>query len=231
MAKLADRHAEFLWRSVPCSHPSQWFSANGEHERRRTHFTWCRPKTCSMVRSSPRKHHWGSNILRADLMTATNWQTLPRFPLMDFSSLQPLSSYLPFNVQKPVLQSNDCLIRTAVQTGNAALLHILQDSHELAHFLDNVQLKDISLINLASYPDRVYTVEHQILHLLSQNEFQPSPSELPSTACIIKPMLHALLLHIYTSLRLSPVAPKIRGTLVARLYGCLNAASLVALNQ
>jgi hypothetical protein len=164
-------------------------------------------------------------------MTAANWQTLPRFPLMDFSSLQPLSSYFPFNIQKPVLQLNDCLIRTAAQTGNAALLPILQDSHELAHFLDSIPPKDISLINIASYPDRVYTVEHQVLHLLSQNEFQPSPSELPSTACIIKPLLHALLLHIYTSLRLSPVAPKIRGTLVTRLYGCLNAADLAALNQ
>jgi hypothetical protein len=119
-----------------------------------------------------------------------------------------------------------------VQTGNAALLPILQDSHELARFLDSIPLKDIGLINLASYPDRVYTVEHQVLHLLSQNEFQPSsPLESPSTACIIKPLLHALLLHIYTNLRLSPVAPKIRGTLVARLYGCLNVTDLVARNQ
>jgi hypothetical protein len=117
------------------------------------------------------KHYWGSNILRADLMTAANWQTLPRFPLMDFSSLRPLSFYLLFNVQKPFLQLNDCLIWTAVQTGNAALLCILQDSHKLAHFLDSIPPQDIGLINLASYPDRVYTVEHQALHLLSHNKF------------------------------------------------------------
>lgn len=163
---------------------------------------------------------------RTDLLYATSWLTIPRFPHIDFSYLQPLSSFLPIFEPKPVLTFNDCLMRNLMETGNGTLLPILQDAHELAHFLDVIPPKDISHLNEASYPDRVYSIEHHILELLAQNDIIIDDSP----AGIITPLLHSLLLYTYTNLRLTAVGGQLRRTLVGRLRINLENTELTVLN-
>ncbi|KAH6695879.1 hypothetical protein BKA61DRAFT_662580 [Leptodontidium sp. MPI-SDFR-AT-0119] len=165
-------------------------------------------------------------ILWTDLLNATSWQSTARFPHIDFSYLQPLSHFLPIFEPKPVLSFNDCLMRNLMQTGNGTLLPILQDAHELAHFLDVIPPKDINYLNEASYPDRVYSIEHHVLELLAQNDIIIDDSP----AGIITPLLHSLLLYTYTNLRLTPVGGQIRRTLVGRLRMNLEATELTVLN-
>ncbi|KAH7306056.1 hypothetical protein BKA65DRAFT_559904 [Rhexocercosporidium sp. MPI-PUGE-AT-0058] len=165
-------------------------------------------------------------ILWTDLLYATSWQSTPKFPHVDFSYLQPLSTFLPFSVPKPVLSFNNCLVRNLMQTGNGTLLPILQDAHELAHFLDVIPPKDINYLNEASYPDRVYSIEHHVLELLGQNDIIMDDSP----ALIVTPLLHSLLLYTYTSLRLTPVGGQIRRRLVGRLRINLEAIELTILN-
>lgn len=165
-------------------------------------------------------------ILWTDLLYATSWQSTPRFPYIDFSHLPPLSTYLPATSPKPILTFSNCLIHNLIQTGNGTLLPILQDAHELTHFLDVIQSKDISYLNDASYPDRVYSIEHHILELLAQNDIIMDDSP----ARIITPLLHSLLLYTYTNLRLTPDGGQIRRTLVGRLRMSLEATELTVLN-
>jgi len=113
-----------------------------------------------------------------------------------------------------------------IQTNNGTLLPILQDAHELAHFLDTIPPEDISYLNEASYPDRVYSIEHHILQLLAQNDIIMDESP----ARIVTPLLHSLLLYTYTNLRLTPVGGQIRQRLVGRLRMSLEATELTILN-
>ncbi len=121
---------------------------------------------------------------------------------------------------------NPCLSYQITETGNGTLLHILEDAHELAHFLDIIPPKDIDYMNEASYPDRVYTIEHRLLMLLDQNDMELEESP----ACVITPLLHSLILYTYTNLRLTPVGGKIRQLLVSRLKDNLEAIDLTVLN-
>ncbi|KAK0109449.1 hypothetical protein ONS95_002142 [Cadophora gregata] len=165
-------------------------------------------------------------ILWTDLLYATSWQSTPRFPYIDFSHLPPLSTFLPSSISSPILTFNNCLIHNLIQTGNGTLLPILQDAHELTHFLDIIPPKDITYLNEASYPDRVYSIEHHILELLAQNDIVMDDSP----ARIVTPLLHSLLLYTYTNLRLTPTGGQIRRTLVGRLRASLEATELTILN-
>lgn len=166
------------------------------------------------------------NDSRTDLLYATSWQLEPRFPFQDFSHLPPLSSYLPYHTTSPILTLSDALFQQVIDTSNCTLLPTLQDAHQLAHLLDIVPSSDVDYLNEASYPDRVYTVEHHILTLLATND--EVMDETP--ARIITPLLHSLLLYVYTNLRLTPVGGQIRRTLVDRLRIQLQNVDVALLN-
>jgi hypothetical protein len=84
--------------------------------------------------------------------------------------------------------------------------------HELGTFL-NIAKSDAMLCN-AAYPDRVYTIEHSILTLLVK---APNRSCTPSSIGVIRILLMAGLLFIYTSLRQTPVGHGIRRRLTTQI--------------
>lgn len=84
--------------------------------------------------------------------------------------------------------------------------------HELGTFL-NVAKSDALLCH-AAYPDRVYTIEHSILTLLVK---APNRICTPSSISVIRILLTAGLLFIYTNLRQTPVGHGIRRRLATRI--------------
>jgi len=87
--------------------------------------------------------------------------------------------------------------------------------HELGTFL-NVTHSD-AMLCYASYPDRVYTIEHSILTLLERVSMRPCS---PVGIGVMKTFLIAGLLYIYTNLRQTPVGHGMRRRLATRIKKC-----------
>jgi hypothetical protein len=97
--------------------------------------------------------------------------------------------------------------------------------HELAYFLDMAPLKYICDAPI-DYPDRVYSVEYELLLIQAQIKLQPNED-----SSILSPMANGLFLYIYTNLRLTPVGSQIRRTLVENLKASLLEIDLLTLNE
>lgn len=153
---------------------------------------------------------------------------MPQFSLSDLpdlTSLPPLDEFRPPTSLKPFFAIlNPSFINLVNVTGTQIICDIMRDTYELAHFLDNASTEDPSLLDRAYFPDRIYIVEHQLLSLIAQAEPQLSRDS------ILLPLMHALLLYIYTNIRLTPVDGRIRLTLISRLQKYVQSSDLRALN-
>lgn len=139
--------------------------------------------------------------------------------------LAPLCSFRNPTTPKPHFTVlNDALIRAAESSGNENLFSLMSEVYELAHFLDNAPPKDPGLLDRASFADRIYIIEHKILCAIAHTERTPEPTS------IILPLLHSLLLYIYTNIRLTPVDGPIRFTLISRLRRQIELSDLPTLN-
>ena len=93
---------------------------------------------------------------------------------------------------------------------------MFQRLHELSTFLKAVPRDE--LIWGAAYVDRLYVIEHSILTLLAaRNATRVQYSNEPSSTQIIRLLLTAGQLFIYTNLRQTPVGHGIRRRLVSRV--------------
>ncbi|KAH9221865.1 hypothetical protein DL95DRAFT_381644, partial [Leptodontidium sp. 2 PMI_412] len=164
-------------------------------------------------------------ILWADLCNATRWNSTPRFPFVPFPDLLPLSSFYSPGTEPPTLLIDPTLTDAALNSGNGRLLPLLRELHSLAAFIDHTAPYGIVALEQASYPDRAYMVEYVLLDLISHSHTHPpttSPTHHVTGAVgIIAPLLHALLLYIYSNIRLTPVGGRIRRTLASRLRAFL----------
>ncbi|KAH6713438.1 hypothetical protein BKA61DRAFT_74860 [Leptodontidium sp. MPI-SDFR-AT-0119] len=162
-------------------------------------------------------------VLWADLCGASRTQTVPKFPLVRFPDMMPLPQFSPPNCTKSyLLVLNSTLSSRAKTPESAGVLDNLQHLHELSTFLNLVGKESDDLPVEACYPDRVYTVEHNILTSLYVS--QSSPQGQRSNIWDI--LRHASLLFIYTNLRQTPVGGQIRKSLSNRLQLCMQDADL-----
>jgi hypothetical protein len=120
---------------------------------------------------------------------------------------------------------NPALIDAINKTANQALFHIMSETYELAHFLDTTPSNDPGLLERASFPDRIYIVEHKLLLLIADNEKHQTRDS------IVMPLLLSLLLYLYTNVRLTPIESQIRLVLICRLQNCLQQCDLSILNR
>lgn len=137
--------------------------------------------------------------------------------------MMPLPQFSPPNCTKSyLLVLNSTLSSRAKTPESAGVLDNLQHLHELSTFLNLVGKESDDLPVEACYPDRVYTVEHNILTSLYVS--QSSPQGQRSNIWDI--LRHASLLFIYTNLRQTPVGGQIRKSLSNRLQLCMQDADL-----
>ncbi|KAN0095202.1 Fungal specific transcription factor domain containing protein [Hyaloscypha variabilis] len=170
-------------------------------------------------------------VLWSDLCHASRSSSTPRFPLIHFPNLLPLSTFTPQEFTAiyclPLPQSLFSLdpAKHLHLHLHLSLLSILTQLHQLSTFLNLTPRPEQDLPQEAAYPDRVYLVEHQILTLLA-NYAIPSFSLNPDNEAlvsesVIEILLRASLLYIYTNLRQTPVGGRLRQALVFELWSCL----------
>ena len=158
---------------------------------------------------------------RADLCNATRWQSVPVFPLVSFPRLPSLTQFMPSTAPDSQLCLYDPIISIAILSGHSDLLTLLQDLHTIAMFLDFANPKNTAILQNTAYVDHVYLAEHKGLMLMAQYKTSPPiflPVDMnPKETLIIPLLLQALMLYIYTNIRLTPVSGSIRSTLVCRI--------------
>ncbi|PMD40868.1 hypothetical protein L207DRAFT_633817 [Hyaloscypha variabilis F] len=103
-------------------------------------------------------------VLWSDLCNASRSQSTPRFPLIHFPNLAPISTFTPQesinNYSLPLPQT--LLSLDPPKHLHLSLLSILTNLHHLSTFLNLTPNPSHDLPPQAAYPDRVYLVEHQI---------------------------------------------------------------------
>jgi len=99
------------------------------------------------------------------------------------------------------------------------MLHQLHDLTTLLNALP--QRPDEELPVEINYPDRVYTVEHNIHAAIHTNRLDTRGDHQNLMSGMVNILLQASLLYIYTNLRQTPVGGAIRRTLSARLQRLL----------
>lgn len=159
------------------------------------------------------------------MLSATRWQTTPRFDIKEVDeilNLDELEKYRPAGSLAPSFGIPDAFRQMAYETGNGDLVPIQYKLYDLAHFLDNVPAQDPGLLDRSSFSDRVYVVEHDILVCLQRSSLLKNP--------ILQPLMHSFLLWLYTNIRLTPARGQIRFTLIARLRRYLESANVLELN-
>lgn len=109
----------------------------------------------------------------------------------------------------------ESLLATVISHNQANCIRILQDLHELSTFLNPMGKCRDDLPPGASYPDRVYIVERNILTSIAKANNDKSQNS------IFTILLHTGLLFIYTNLRQTPVGGQIRKSLSNRLRSCI----------
>jgi len=160
-------------------------------------------------------------VCRADLCNATRWQSIPIFQLSSPPILPSITQFIPATAQDLHLCLNDPIISTAVISGYSNLIPLLQDFHSIAMFLEFANLKHTSVLQDVAYLDHVYYAEHTNLMLMAQYRTISSsffPVDINSEETFILPLLfQALMLYIYTNIRLTPIEASIRSILVDRI--------------
>ncbi|KUJ17475.1 uncharacterized protein LY89DRAFT_54360 [Mollisia scopiformis] len=165
-------------------------------------------------------------VLWADLCGAARLQTNPRFPLLEFPDMPPISQFLQAeNSASSTLIITDNLLEAAVSQSQLKCIQILRDLHELSNFLNDTGNHREDLPQEVCYPDRVYSVEHNTLTAITRMSDARDPSNIFSI------LLHASLLFIYTNLRQTPVGDQIRKSLSARLRSCIQGADVAFLQM
>ncbi|KAH8801376.1 fungal-specific transcription factor domain-containing protein [Xylogone sp. PMI_703] len=154
-------------------------------------------------------------VLWSDLLESATFYHAPIFPLQTFENLLPLSDFLPEICLDQYLASFADNLRTFGICSE--VLDILFSMHQLATFLNHMESDKLPWD--ASYPDRVYIVEHKILTWLATHSAIGVGNTDISTI-----LAHAALLYIYTNLRQTPVGARIRGRLCMRLKSVLENA-------
>jgi len=161
-------------------------------------------------------------LCRADLCNATRWQSAPVFPLISLPTLPSITQFMPKAIPDLHLCLYDSIINTAILSGYSDLLQLLQDFHTIVKFLEFVDPKDTALLQDIAFVDHVYIAEHKNLVLMARfNSTSPSllPVEMNPKQTLVLPLLfQALMLYVYTNIRLTPVGGSIRSTLVGRIH-------------
>lgn len=135
-------------------------------------------------------------------------------PLSTFSS--KTSSHL-YNIDFD-LELTD----TTLLSNRTDILEVLKDLHQLATFLN--LSGETELLFEAAYPDRLYSVEHQVLCLIAEEEFAGTTGY--DFHDITSLLLRVSLVYIYTNLRQTPIGGKLRQRLVEQLQQFLECSNL-----
>jgi hypothetical protein len=146
---------------------------------------------------------------------------MPRFPLVNFEFESLLNYYPPSARTLSLLRPSASLSRAAAQHRDAELLDQVQRLHELSTFLNVRPPGEDELPTEAAYPDRVYSVEHNLLTALANAAERKDE--------IFDVLQNAALLFIYSNLRQTPVGGNIRKSILGRLTSCLERVELLAL--
>lgn len=152
-------------------------------------------------------------VLWADLCNATRWNSAPIFPPADFPSIFPHSLLLPSTVQTSTLALRGSLLSSSMIAGVSALSDLLQDLHALALFLDRTDPRDVDILHDVAYADRACLVEYQTLMMTAQYINPP----VHSKEMVLPLLFQALLLYIYTNIRLTPVGSNLRSAVIGRI--------------
>ena len=154
------------------------------------------------------------------MLSSIRLEKEPSFPLHDISHRYgPLSTFAtPIWPDSGSYSLNISvhLKSFAAKQDAADIPNMLGRLHELSTFL-NLARHD-AILCYAGYPDRVYVIEHSILTLLARIS---SRSCSLSSIGIIRTLLIAGLMFIYTNLRQTPVGHGIRRRLTERVKSSL----------
>lgn len=101
----------------------------------------------------------------------------------------------------------------------------LTEIHYLSFILDSITLNDTTTLAKISYIDRIYRVEYLILGLLNAENDRKLTGGVP----VLRVLLRAILLYIYTSLRETPVGSGNRQRLVKYLMHDLKQTDILLL--
>ncbi|KAH8169137.1 hypothetical protein LIA77_11263 [Sarocladium implicatum] len=146
--------------------------------------------------------------------------TIPRYP-SQLGELLPVNSLDQYRlVTKPAME----VITTFKH--QIVLSDLLRALHELTTFLNSTNKR--LLPEDASYPDRVYEVEHAIAVSLYDDFIIADNDEHVEIGMLL---LQAAYLFIYSNLRETPVGGRIRETLLCRLRVLLSASDLERLSK
>ncbi|KAL2071899.1 hypothetical protein VTL71DRAFT_13134 [Oculimacula yallundae] len=162
-------------------------------------------------------------VLWADLCGASRTQTVPMFPLVDFPNMPPLSTFSqPSCARLYILNLNESLLAKASIQEHVKMISTFQKLHELSTFLNLAGKETEDLPIAACYPDRVYSVEDNLVTALAISRENVSTQHND----IWDVFRHVSLLYIYTNLRQTPVGGRIRESLSNRLRICMQRIDL-----
>jgi hypothetical protein len=163
---------------------------------------------------------------RSDLLYSIRTRALPRLPFQQISPSTPILNFLPAeHPYRSFAPNSPLLFLTTKQSFE--IFAILQQLHDLASILNafpNGMGQELPVE--LQYPDRVYTVEHQVISSLhSQTVSSSTTEQLSPSDTVVNILLHACLLYIYTNLRQTPVGGAMRRSIAARLQETISLAA------